>query len=339
MDIDRYITANEPSWIRLNELTHQARTSRKKMSAAEIDELLALYQQTSSQLSYARGEYRDVALNARLTMAVASTRSVIYGTQARGTRSFFEFFSIRFPTAVWFARKSIVIAALVTILPAVAMGVWLANDQEALDAAAPEAARAAYVDEEFEAYYSSEAAGAFSTRVLVNNIYVSILAFSSGILLCIPTVFVLAFNGANVGAAGGLFHAVGQGPKFWGLILPHGLLEVSSVIIAGAAGLRLGWSVISPGDRTRAEAVTEEGSRSTVIVLGLMMAFIVAGLIEGFVTPSSLPTAMRVGIGAAVFGVFVVYIVTRGMIGERMGLTGLLREEIPDAETLLTRGA
>lgn len=329
MDIDRYIAQNEPGWDRLSALTAQARTGLKKMPSPEIDELVSLYQRSSSQLSFARVEYRDMALTSRLTRVVAEARAVIYGTRARGTRSFVQFFSIRFPAAVWHARRAVVIAALITFLPAIALGTWLSFSDRALDAAAPEAVRAAYVAEDFESYYSSAPAAEFSTRVLVNNIQVSFTAFAVGILLCVPTALLLAFNGANVGVAAGMFHAAGEAPAFWGLILPHGLLELSAVVIAGAAGLRLGWAVIAPGDRTRAEAVAEEGSRSAVIVMGLTLAFIIAGLIEGFVTPSNLPTPTRVGIGIAVFVAFVAYIVSRGIAAQRLGLTGLLREAIP----------
>jgi uncharacterized membrane protein SpoIIM required for sporulation len=126
---------------------------------------------------------------------------------------------------------------------------------------------------------------------------------------------------------GGLFIAAGKGGEFFGLILPHGLLELSAVTIAGAGGLRLGWAVIAPGDRTRGEAVALEGRRSVAVVLGLMLAFVIAGIIEGFVTPSGLPTAMRVAVGIVVAGGFWTYIVVRGRAAEAMGLTGLLGEQ------------
>ncbi len=335
MDIDRFIATNEPAWIRLSELSFQARRKLRKMDGVEIDELLHLYQRCSSQLSFARTEFRDIALNSRLTMLVAEARMAIYGTKSRGFKSFVQFFSVRFPAAVWHMRRSVLVAALVTFLPAIVMGVWLSNSSRALDVAAPEALRTAYVEEEFEDYYSAAPAAQFSTEVLINNIRVSFLVFALGILLCIPGIYILGINGANVGVAAGLFHAADQAPKFYGLILPHGLLELAAVVIAGAAGLRLGWAIVAPGDLTRPAAIAMQGSRSAVVVLGLMAAFTVAGLIEGFVTPSALPTSMRVGIGVAVFGAFCTYIVTRGIAAARLGITGLLREPIPEPHELV----
>ena len=86
----------------------------------------------------------------------------------------------------------------------------------------------------------------------MNNIQVGFLAFALGILLCVPTAFILATNGANVGQAAGLFAAVGQQPKFYGLILPHGLLELSAIVVAGAAGLAVGLGDRRPGRPARA---------------------------------------------------------------------------------------
>src|SRR5205823_11258746 len=179
----------------------------------------------------------------------------------------------------------------------------------------------------FEDYYSSAPAAEFSTAVLVNNIKVSFVAFALGVFLCAGTVAILFYNGLNVGVAGGLFIHAHQAGKFFGLILPHGLLELTAVTIAGAAGLRLGWTVIAPGDRPRGEALAEEGRRSVVLVLGLMLCFIVAGLIEGFVTPSDLPVFLRVAIGILVELAFISWVVIRGRAAVDRGLTGLFGEE------------
>ena len=140
-------------------------------------------------------------------------------------------------------------------------------------------------------------------------------------------MYVLVFNGANLGLVAGLFAAVGQQPKFWGLILPHGLLELTSVFVAGGAGLRLGWTLIDPGDRPRAQALAAEGRRAVVIVLGLVAAFLVAGTIEGFVTGRPWPTWLRVGIGVLAEAGFLTYVVVLGRRAAAQGLTGALGEQ------------
>jgi uncharacterized membrane protein SpoIIM required for sporulation len=265
----------------------------------------------------------------RLTQLVAASGAIIYGTRPRSLRALGRFFTTTFPAAVWHIRAFVAVAAMVTLLPAAALGIWLARSSSALDAAAPAGARAAYIDQESNHYYTDQPSAAFATKVFVNNVQVAIVAFAAGVLLCVPTVIILGMNGGNLGVAAGLFAAAGKGPKFWGLVLPHGLLELTAVIIAGAAGLRLGWTLIDPGDRLRVTALAEEGRRAIAIVLGLIVAFGVAGTIEGFVTGSPLATPLRLAVGATVWVAFAVYTVVLGRAAARRGLTGSLGEDDP----------
>jgi uncharacterized membrane protein SpoIIM required for sporulation len=327
MDIDRYIARNQPTWDRLAQLTTAARGGADRLGVDGVDELVRMYQRTSAHLSHARTQYADPALTARLTQLVAGAAGVIYSARPASTRGVTRFFTITFPAALWHIRRQILVSALLLLVPAFAVGAWVGHSDAALEAAGPAAVREAYVTEDFESYYSSEPAWQFATEVTVNNIQVSFLAFASGILLCVVTAFILAFNGANVGVAGGLFVAAGEQGKFWGLILPHGLLEISAVVVAGAAGLALGWSVIAPGDRPRGDAVADEGRRAAIVVAGLVLVFVCAGVIEGFVTGRGVPTPLRVGIGVAAFVAFWSWVLLAGRRAAAAGWTGALGEE------------
>lgn len=327
VDIDRYLQRNDPTWRRLEELTKDGPRGARRFSDAEVTELIALYQRVSAQLSHARTQYGDPALNARLSQLLGAARNIIYQQRRGGVRSVGLFFSETFPAAVWGSRRFIAAAMICLLLPAIGMGIWLANNPAALDASIPPEAQELYASHEFKDYYSSEAARSFSGRVMINNIQVAFLAFALGVVVLIGPAYILATNGMNIGVMAAVMHQAGESSQFWGLILPHGLLEIASILVAGAAGLRLSWAVVAPGDKTRARAFADEAMRSVVIVMGLAICFIVAGLIEGFVTPSSLPTSMRIAIGVGVFSFFVVYIVAFGSNAERKGLTGLFGEE------------
>ena len=329
MDVDRFIVTNQPVWDRLAHLTRRAGRGVGRLSASELDELVRLYQRVSSHLSYARTYYRDPALTTSLTGLVARAGATVYGTRSRSLRGVYEFMATTFPAAVWHCRRSVAAGATLLLVPAVAFGLWVANSDAALEASAPAAVREAYLENDFEEYYSSGPAAAFSSRVFTNNVQVAALAFAGGIAFCLLTAVVLAFNGANLGVVAGMFASAGKAPLFWGLILPHGLLELTSICVAGGAGLRLGWVLIDPGDRPRAAALVEEGRRSVVIVVGLVAAFAVAAVIEGFVTGSGLSTGVRVGVGLAVESAFVGFIVTRGRRAGARGLTGALGEQDP----------
>ncbi|MEL6891223.1 MAG: stage II sporulation protein M [Actinomycetota bacterium] len=305
MDVDAFVATHQHSWSRLAALTERARKVRQ-LRPEELDELVSSYQRTSAHLAQARLSYgADDPVVGRLTSIVAAAHGVIYRRrETRPGRAVARFLWLTFPASMWRIRWFIVVAALVTIVPWVIFQVWIGVSPDAFDLTADEAVRTSYIERDFEQYYSSQPAQNFASQVFFNNVRVGILAFAAGILLCVFTVFVLAFNGANVGMAGGLFTHVGEWERFWGLILPHGLLEISAVIVSGAAGLRLGWSVIAPGDATRWQAVTAQGRDVGNVVIGLVVAFGVAGLIEGFVTGQPWPTSVRVGIGVLAFIAF-----------------------------------
>lgn len=326
MDVDTFLATNQPSWDRLSSLVRRAGRSVGRLSPDELEEMVALYQRTATHLSYARTTYRDPALTATLSSLVARAGAVVYGSRPRTLRALGHFFAVTFPAAVWYSRRFVAVSAALLLIPAFAVGLWVASSPRAVEATGPKAVREAYVNQDFEQYYRSAPASEFASHVFTNNVQVSIYAFAAGILLCLPTALILMVNGANVGVAGGLFASVGQQTKFWGLILPHGLLELTAVFIAGGAGLRLGWTLIDPGDRTRRAALAEEGRRALAIVAGLVVVFAAAGTIEGFVTGSSLPTWARVGIGVLGEAVLLTWLIVRGRAAAAQGLTGALGE-------------
>jgi uncharacterized membrane protein SpoIIM required for sporulation len=299
-----------------------------RLADPELDELVRLHLRASSHLSTVRTTGLDPDLAAHLSQLLARSNAVVHGSRPRTWRGVVTGVTETFPAAVWHARRPIALSTAIFCATFLLMTVWLAASPAAVDAFFPDVEqRQQLLEEDFEAYYSAEPGTTFAVRVFTNNAGVGILAFGAGVLAGVPTVAVLAFNGVNVGLAGGLFHAAGEPGHFWGLILPHGLLELTAVFIAGGAGLRLGWAVLSPGDRPRARALAEEGRRAVVIVVGLVGVFAVAGLLEGYVTPSALPVPVRVTIGAITWLAFLACVVPRGRAAAARGLTGALGED------------
>src|SRR6476469_6652377 len=167
MDLDRFIVRNAGAWHRLEELTSRARRSgQRALAPAEVDELVALYQRTSAQLSHARAYYEDPGLTSRLTTLVAAANAAIYGSQPVSIRSLGRFFTDTFPAAVYWNRRFIAAAAALMFVPALALGTWLSMSDRALDVAVPKETQQALLETRFEDYYSSEPAAEFSTKVL-----------------------------------------------------------------------------------------------------------------------------------------------------------------------------
>lgn len=305
MDVDAWVARNQDGWYRLQALTGRARRL-SSLAPDELDELIHLYQRAGAHLADARVTYvADPQLVDRLTLLVADAHGVLYSRRETDVRTnAVRLMTETFPAAIVALRRFIMVAFLLMAIPWAVMTVWLARSPQAFDALGPEAASSQYIEQDFEAYYSNRPSQDFATQVFLNNIRVAFLVFAAGVLLCVVTAAILVYNGMSVGVAGGMFASVGQSDKFWGLILPHGLLELSAVVVAGAAGLRVGWSIINPGDRSRFASLTATARETATVVVGLVVAFLMAALVEGFVTGKPWPTAGRVGIGAVTFLAF-----------------------------------
>lgn len=326
MDIDAYAMAHQAEWDQLATLVRR----RRRLSGAEADELVALYQRASTHLSQLRpGAGADPVRVARLATLVARARSAVTGTHVPAWRTMARFAARDFPAAVYRARWWWLGAAAGSIVVAVATGWWIARSPGVQAALLPPAEAKALVQQQFKGYYTASPAASFAAQVWTNNVWVAAQALIYGILLGIPTVLVLLENAINAGVDGGYLFAHGKGTLFFSLILPHGMLELSAVFLAAAAGLRLGWTVIDPGNRRRGQALAQEGRAMVTITLGLIVVLGVSGLIEAFVTPSSLPAWARITIGAVAVTAFLGYALGLGRRAVAAGVTGDI-EEAPD---------
>ncbi|MER6583535.1 stage II sporulation protein M [Nonomuraea sp. NPDC001023] len=325
MDIDAFVTAHRPVWDRLDHLVK----NRSSLTGAEVDELVDLYQRVSTHLSIVRSSSRDAVLAGRLSALVARARSAVTGAHTPAWRELVRFFTVSFPVVAYRARWWWLAAALASIAVAWVLGAWVAANPDVQASIASPDEIAQLVDHDFADYYSEHPAASFASHVWVNNAWVSAQVIIYAILLGIPIPFILYSNAENVGVSAGLMASRGKLDIFFGLITPHGLLELTGVFLAAAVGLRLGWTVIDPGPRRRLEALAEQGRAVMSVALGLVVVLFVSGLIEAFVTPSGLPTAVRVGIGVLAEAAFLAYVIVFGRRALRENETGDV-ERAPD---------
>jgi uncharacterized membrane protein SpoIIM required for sporulation len=323
VDVDAYAAAHQAEWDQLATLVRR----RRRLSGAEADELVALYQRASTDLSRLRsGAGADPVRVVQLTTLVGRARSAVTGTHVPSWQAVARFAARDFPAAVYRARWWWLGATAASLAVAVATGWWIARSPGVQDALLPPAAAKALVQQQFQGYYTASPAGSFAAEVWTNNAWVAAQALIFGILLGIPTLYVLLVNAVNVGVDAGYLLAHGKGTLFFSLILPHGMLELSAVFLAAAAGLRLGWTVIDPGGRRRGQALAQEGRAMVTITIGLVAVLAVSGAIEAFVTPSSLPTWARITIGAVAVSGFVGYVLVLGRRAVAAGVTGDMAE-------------
>ncbi|MEV0850624.1 stage II sporulation protein M [Streptomyces sp. NPDC049954] len=324
MDLDVFVSAHAPEWDRLAELL-----ARRRRTGAEVDELVTLYQRTATHLSILRSSAPDPQLVGRLTQLVARARSAVTGTRRAAWSDVLRFLTEGFPAAVYRARRWWVPTALLSVAVAIVLGWWIGAHPEVRESiAAPEELREmTRPGGQYETYYSSHPATSFAAQVWTNNAQAVALCLVLGAFLCLPVLYILFQNMLNVAVGIGLMTDAGRLDTFLGLILPHGLLELTAVFVAAGTGLRLGWTVIDPGPRTRRTALAEEGRAALGMALGLALVLFVSGAIEGFVTPSGLPTWARITIGIVAELAFLAYVFVLGARAVRAGGTGDLESE------------
>lgn len=329
MDIDAFVIRHAARWNRLDRLARQ-----RKLSVAEVDELLELHQATATDLSLVRSALPDTELIGRLSATLALSRSALTAPRVFNWRAITDYFSTKLPAALYRARRWWVSTAVVSLLVSLVLGWWLVNHPEVRQAFLPSSdiQQLTQPGGGFESYYKSAPAQDFAFHVWTNNFWLALGTLFSGPLLGLPVLYMLWINAMNLAVDGGYMVSAGRSDVFYTLILPHGMLELTSLFISAGVGLKLGWTVIDPGPRTRLAALEEEGRIAGVIGLGLVCTLLCSGILEAFVTPSNLPPAARIGIGALVELAFLLYVFVLGRTACLRGETGDLgRKDMADA--------
>ena len=333
MDVDAFVLTHRGTWDRLDQLIKR----RRSLSGTEVDELVELYQRVSTHLSMLRSASTigsDSLLVGRLSSLIARARSAVTGAHAPLSSTFVRFWTVSFPVVAyrtwrWWLATAAVFFGVVAVI-----AFWVAGNPEVQSAIGTPSDIDELVNHNVESYYSAHPAAAFALQVWVNNSWVTAQCIAFSVVLGLPIPIVLFQNAANLGMIAGLMFQAGKGGILLGLLAPHGLLELTAVFLAGATGMRLGWSVISPGDRPRGQVLAEQGRAVVSVVVGLVVVLLVSGLIEALVTPSSLPTFIRVGIGILAEVAFLTYIGYFGRRAVKAGETG----DIDDAPDLIPTG-
>ena len=321
MDIDAFVAAHRSEWSRLEQLVRTANRPAR-LADAEVAEIVSLYQRAATHLSIVQTRSPDPQLVARLSRLIAQSRAVVAGSHTPAWRQVATFFTTTFPVVVYRTRGWWIATALGSLLIALALGIWVDTHPGVQRSLLPPEEVRQLVNSQFSNYYREHPAHDFAAHVWTNNVWVSAQVLVGGLALGTLTLWALFVNAANLGVVGGYMAAAGRLSEFFGLITPHGLLELTAVFIASGAGLRLGWTIIDPGPRPRSQALAEEGRSTVTIALGLVVVLAVSGVIEAFVTPSPLPTWLRVGIGVVVEIAFLSYVLVLGRRAVRAGETG-----------------
>ncbi|QXC61387.1 stage II sporulation protein M [Aquihabitans sp. G128] len=303
-----FVQGRTPVWDDLAALVAAADGRIDRLDPASVRRLGRRYREAVADLAQARRRFPGDPVTDRLDLLVRQARPLVYGSVTTRT-SVAEFATTGYWRRVRERPVFLLVAALTLFGPALLIGVWSNADPAG-------AARVAEVspltrglsddgprDPDTQKVTDPTVNTGFSAQIFTNNARVALVAFAGGLSAGVLTIASLAFNGLVLGLVAGIAVQGGNGDSLWRLVVPHGVLELSLIVVSGAAGLRTGWALVHPGHRTRVEALAVEGRAGVELALGSAFLLVPCGLVEGFVTPRglSLPAALAVGssLGAA----------------------------------------
>ena len=291
----QWAAARAPLWDELAELVVERRLRPKQMDADSIDLLCVRYQQTAADVAVLRSREPNSPLLPRLNDLVVQAHAAVHPARGGSLRSLLEFLWIGYPRLVWELRRPIAACAALGIAITLAGFAWaVADPVSAASFLPPDVRDAAYFKHEPipAGLMGPEAAGIFT-----NNILVSFYAFGGGLTLGVFTVYIVYTNSMLLGVLSGVVNHDELNSEYWSLILPHGLLELSAFAIAGGAGLAVADAIVRARPEPRSEVLRRTGARAGLVAIGTVPLLVIAGLIEGFVTPSGLSIPAKLAVG------------------------------------------
>jgi uncharacterized membrane protein SpoIIM required for sporulation len=297
--LERFLRERQRAWTELEELVRAAGRRPWRLGPGRVRRLGELYRSAAADLAFARRRFRGDPVVRRLEELVGRSRSLVYDTRAR-RGSLVRFATRGYWRLVAERPLALAVAAALLFAPAALAGGWALRDPAGATGLVPREFRAVTEQEEPWQDLDASQQAQFSSYVFTNNIRVTALAFAGGIAFGLLTGLVLVFNGALLGAVAGLMVGAGNGRGFLELVTAHGVLELSCIVVGGAAGLRLGWALVEPGRLPRRVSAVREARRTVAIVIGTAPWLVLAGLVESARADWAqlgLPAVLGVGLG------------------------------------------
>lgn len=314
--VERLVARKEGRWNEFERLAERvARSGLDSLNAAELPDFAARYREIAADLARARTYGADAVVRLRLERLVAAGHNALYREERHTWRRLWRFIARECPEAVVVSWRYVTLAFLTFMLPAVA-GFFLLRERPALApellpdvmieraeaGAARQSAGKGYVET------SAEERPLVASSIIANNVQVAFSCFAGGIFFGVGSLVLLAFNGLELGAISGHFANAGLLRYLWTFVIGHGVLELFSIWVAGAAGFLLGRALIAPGELPRRDALVLAGRTAMRLIGAVIVLLAVAGSIEGFVSSSEWPLAQRLVVSSASVVFLVLYL-------------------------------
>jgi len=314
----RFLDSRSAIWARLEALAAKAGgRGVRRLTDEELHELTRLYPAVAVDVARARMYKVDAATQRRVNQIAIAAHGLLYRRNSgRSLPAIWRFFRQEYPRL--FRRQWAFMALSAAIFAVGMLGTYVATRimpsnaylfvPQGLDVSGAREVTSEDISERFRQMPNSPLAA----RIMTNNISVAFFAFALGITAGLGTCYLLLVNAMMLGGFAAHFANHGLSYPLWSFLAPHGVLEIFAILVAAAAGLRLGLSLAAPGSMTRGASLRTGARDAVLLVLGTIPMFLIAGFIEGFITPSYIPGAAKIVLGVTVAGVVIAYLLLTG---------------------------
>jgi uncharacterized membrane protein SpoIIM required for sporulation len=305
----RWIEKRKPYWSRLEELVNRSKgRGVREFEHRELQELGLLYRQAASDLATAREDVTSRPLAIYLNQLLGRAHNLIYMGRRPGMSGLVRFYTQTYPRIFRETFPLTLLAFAITAFTAIAgCAITLHDPAFAHRVLGPEmmdtiAQRKMWT----ESIVTIKPVAA--SAILTNNIIVAFSMFASGITAGIWTIWLLTVNGLLLGVVGAATWQAGMALQLWTFVAPHGVLELPAIFIAGGSGFEIARGMLFPGLLPRRESLARAGGRAAQLLLGTVPMLLVAGAIEGFISPSAIPARLKFLLAAVLFTALVTYL-------------------------------
>jgi uncharacterized membrane protein SpoIIM required for sporulation len=296
--LNHFTASRQPRWAELERLLARSEgNGLRSFDADQIEAFARAYRQVVSDLALAQRDFPEDQLTFWLNGVASRAHLRLYRAPAPSWRRFGRFFWTDFARRFRAARPYLLMSALLLFGPALLAYIGALLEPTLRDALVPASLRQTMSSGRTWTDIQPALRPGMATLIFTNNIQVSFLAFAGGVLFGLGTAYVLVSNGLLLGGVLGAAQFYGVAPLVWSFISPHGYLELTCIVIAGAAGLMLGDALLRPGLLQRREALARASRRAVELVVGAAPVLVIAGLVEGFISPSDLLISAKLVFG------------------------------------------